>query len=180
MSSAIEILYLCHCTDKKCWFADTVLWLCPSQLNIKMALALLPILMQESFWWWLCSVRCGLPLPQAPLGISVPACTSSETTWQLTNFIGQTSIVLTFICSYCCFKFLFFVSLSDGTASHGMNKVLLNSILFCLHDLSILIVVLNLCFYESDRTASRGMNKVLLNWILFCLPVMQTLEVTGI
>ena len=32
---------------------------------------------QESFWWWQCSVRYSLPLPPPP-GISVPACTSLD------------------------------------------------------------------------------------------------------
>ena len=36
---------------QKLWFVDTVLWLCPLQFSS------LPILMQESFWWWQCSDR---------------------------------------------------------------------------------------------------------------------------
>ena len=37
---------------------DTVLWLCPSlPTDILKWLSLLPILMQESFWWWQCSDR---------------------------------------------------------------------------------------------------------------------------
>ena len=41
---------------------------------------ILPILMQESFWWWQCSVRYRLPLPPPP-GISVPASTSRRQLW---------------------------------------------------------------------------------------------------
>ena len=41
-------------------------------------LSSLPILKQESFWWWQCSERYSLPLPPPP-GISVLASISSET-----------------------------------------------------------------------------------------------------
>ena len=35
---------------------DTVLWLCPSQINETLKwISSLPIFMQESFWWWQCS-----------------------------------------------------------------------------------------------------------------------------
>ena len=63
---------------QKLWSADTVLWLCPSQL-------LLPIWMQESFWRW----QCSLHFPR-PLGISVPASTSSETTRRKQDQPNQT------------------------------------------------------------------------------------------
>ena len=77
------------------WSVDTGLWLCPSQL-MKLAcdfvphnwwnwlvtlsltidetlkcLSLLPILMQESFWWWQCSDRYIISL-FAPLRIPSP------------------------------------------------------------------------------------------------------------
>ena len=40
------------------WFLDTVLWLCPSLPTETLKwLSSLPILMQESFWWWQCSDR---------------------------------------------------------------------------------------------------------------------------
>ena len=40
------------------WFVDTVLWLCPSLPTETLKwLSALPILMQESFWWWQCSAR---------------------------------------------------------------------------------------------------------------------------
>ena len=38
-------------TVTRLWFVDTVLWLCPSLPTLKW-LSSLPILMQESFWWW--------------------------------------------------------------------------------------------------------------------------------
>ena len=43
-------------TSKKLWFVDAVLWLCPSLPTETLKwLSSLPILMQESFWWWQCS-----------------------------------------------------------------------------------------------------------------------------
>ena len=40
------------------WFVDTVLWLCPSLPTETLKwLSSLPILMQESCWWWQCSNR---------------------------------------------------------------------------------------------------------------------------
>ena len=43
---------------KRLWFVDTVLWLCPSLPTETLKwLSSLPILMQESFWWWQCSDR---------------------------------------------------------------------------------------------------------------------------
>ena len=43
---------------KRSWFVDTVLWLCPSLPTETLKwLSSLPILMQESFWWWQCIDR---------------------------------------------------------------------------------------------------------------------------
>ena len=40
------------------WFVDTVLWFCPSLSNETLKwLSPLPVLMQESFWWWRCIDR---------------------------------------------------------------------------------------------------------------------------
>ena len=39
-------------SSKRLWFVDTVLWPRPSQLT---KMALIALLMQESFWWWQCS-----------------------------------------------------------------------------------------------------------------------------
>ena len=45
-------------SSKRLWFVDTVLWLCPSLPTETLKwLSSLPILMQESFWWWQCSDR---------------------------------------------------------------------------------------------------------------------------
>ena len=41
---------------QKLWSVDTVLWLRPSRINETLRqLSSLPILVQESFWWWQCS-----------------------------------------------------------------------------------------------------------------------------
>ena len=55
-------------SSKRLWFVDTVLWLCPSlPTETLKRLSSLPILMQESFWWWQCSDRyINLPLPPPP------------------------------------------------------------------------------------------------------------------
>ena len=45
-------------SSKRLWFVDTVLWLCLSLPTETLKwLSSLPILMQESFWWWQCSDR---------------------------------------------------------------------------------------------------------------------------
>ena len=45
-------------SSKRLWFVDTVSWLCPSLPTETLKwLSSLPILMQESFWWWQCSDR---------------------------------------------------------------------------------------------------------------------------
>ena len=45
-------------SSERLWFVDTVLWLCPSLPTETLKwLPSLPILMQESFWWWQCSDR---------------------------------------------------------------------------------------------------------------------------
>ena len=45
-------------TSKRLWFVDAVLWLCPPLPTETLKwLSSLPILMQESFWWWQCSDR---------------------------------------------------------------------------------------------------------------------------
>ena len=45
-------------SSKRLWFVDTVLWLCPSLPTETLKWhSSLPILMQESFWWWQCSDR---------------------------------------------------------------------------------------------------------------------------
>ena len=45
-------------SSKRLWFLDTVLWLCPSLPTETLKwLSSLPILMQESFWWWQSSDR---------------------------------------------------------------------------------------------------------------------------
>ena len=45
-------------SSKRLWFVDTVLWLCPSLPTETLKwLSSLPILMQESFWWWQCIDR---------------------------------------------------------------------------------------------------------------------------
>ena len=52
---AWNVGYICHWG---LWFVDTVLWLCPSLSTETLKwLSSLPILMQESFWWWQCSNR---------------------------------------------------------------------------------------------------------------------------
>ena len=76
------------------WSVDTVLWLCPSQLMKQLKwLSSLPILMQESFWWWQCSDRCIIflfppylpPPPQpAPL-LSVPGLCGRQAPCLLTS-----------------------------------------------------------------------------------------------
>ena len=44
--------------SKRLWFVDTVLWLCPTFPTETLKwLSSLPILTQESFWWWQCSDR---------------------------------------------------------------------------------------------------------------------------
>ena len=45
-------------SSKRLWFVDTDLWFWPSlPTEIFKWLSSLPILMQESFWWWQCSDR---------------------------------------------------------------------------------------------------------------------------
>ena len=45
-------------SSERLWFVNTVLWLCPSRPTETLKwLSSLPILMQESFWWWQCSDR---------------------------------------------------------------------------------------------------------------------------
>ena len=45
-------------SSESLWFVDTVLWHCPSLRTETLKwLSSLPILMQESFWWWQCSDR---------------------------------------------------------------------------------------------------------------------------
>ena len=45
-------------SSKRLWFVDAVLWLCPSLPTETLKwLSSLPILMQQSFWWWQCSDR---------------------------------------------------------------------------------------------------------------------------
>ena len=57
-------------SSKRLWFVDTVLWLCPSlPTETLKRLSSLPILMQESFWWWQCSDRYIISFFPAP---SVP------------------------------------------------------------------------------------------------------------
>ena len=53
---------------------DTVLWLCPSLPTETLKwLSSLPILMQESFWWWQCSDRYIISLfPQPPYPLPPP------------------------------------------------------------------------------------------------------------
>ena len=50
---------------KRCGLWTLSLWLCPSQLmkHYLKWLSSLPILMQESFWWWYHNVKYSLPLP---------------------------------------------------------------------------------------------------------------------
>ena len=62
---------------KRLWFVDTVLWLCPSLPTKTLKwLSSLPILMQESFWWWQCSDRYIISLSphlHAPFPLSSPS-----------------------------------------------------------------------------------------------------------
>ena len=52
-----------HTATKRLWFVDTVLWLCPSLPTETLKwFSSLPILMQESFWWWQCGNRYIIPL----------------------------------------------------------------------------------------------------------------------
>ena len=47
-----------HFSSERLWFVDSVLWLCPSLPTETFKwLSSLPILMQDSFWWWQCSDR---------------------------------------------------------------------------------------------------------------------------
>ena len=59
---------------KRCGLWTLSLWLCPSQLmkHYLKWLSSLPILMQESFWWWQHSVRYSLPLPLRSWSPPVP------------------------------------------------------------------------------------------------------------
>ena len=60
VSGRTSVLYRfgSHFSSKRLWFVDTVLWLCPSLPTETLKwLSSLPILMQETFWWWQCSDR---------------------------------------------------------------------------------------------------------------------------
>ena len=54
-------------SSERLWFVDTVLWLCPSLPTKTLKwLSSLPIIMQESFWWWL---TIGIISPSSPTSI---------------------------------------------------------------------------------------------------------------
>ena len=65
-----SLLFLCIHKEKRrrLWSVDTVLWLCPSLPTETLKwLSSLPILIQESFWWWRCSDRYIISLfPHSP------------------------------------------------------------------------------------------------------------------
>ena len=62
-------------SSKRLWFVDTVLWLCPSLPTETLKwISSLPILMQESFWWWQCSDRYIISLiPHLHTPLSLPS-----------------------------------------------------------------------------------------------------------
>ena len=66
--STLDVLCL-----QKLWFMDIVFVTLHLPINktLKDSQCCLPSVMQESLWWWQCSVRYSLPLPPPP-GILVP------------------------------------------------------------------------------------------------------------
>ena len=86
---------------QKSWFRDAVLWLCEVTLPLTVNgtsewLALPPIIMQNSLWWWQCSVRNSSPAthllgsPSPPVPLQRQLCI--EPVWQTETTVHWTSL----------------------------------------------------------------------------------------